>query len=108
MRLYIRSGVSAREIAKVHEKLGMAAQLLHQAISSDENYRRSPLMAPSKDKLHRMAEELRLAMFGMGERFMLLTSKDSPFANPDDPAAWLRWLDEREKTPKTKVGKAQF
>lgn len=95
MTLKFRRGANARDIARVHEKLGMAAKLLRQAMDLCDEHHRCALNTPSQDALHRMAERIRLSMYGLEEPFVRAAGMGTPFANTDNPAAWIEWLDQQ-------------
>jgi hypothetical protein len=98
LHLKFRHGVDARQIARVHEALGMTVKSLHQAMAVWDERHQSVLKCASQDALHRMAERIRALMYGLEEPFVQAAGMDTPFASADNPAAWNEWLDKRESS----------
>lgn len=95
MKLQLKRGVSAQEMAEIHHRLG-EARLDVLAVVSAGRIGSSPLKATSQDALARTAHSLLDAMFSMESAFMSATGDElAPFANPSNPRAWLDWLEGR-------------
>jgi hypothetical protein len=101
MNLKCLHGADARQIAAVHEALGMAAKSLHHAAMDVRGGNHdSVLSKSSQGALLSIAERIRLSMYGLEESFVRAAGMDTPFANTDNPSAWLEWLDQREAAAK--------
>jgi hypothetical protein len=96
VKIRFRHGATARQIATVHEKLGMAAKVLLQTMDVHNERHQSVLNAPTQDALYGLAQRIRLSMYGLEEPFVKVAGMDTPFANTDNPAAWNEWLDQRD------------
>lgn len=94
MKLKIRPDATAAQIARVHRHLAQARkELLGAALTSDSC---APLEAASHEALVTLILRMNLALYGLEVPFMQRAAGDAPFANPNDPDIWERWLAEKE------------
>lgn len=98
MKLDLRDGTTARQLADLHQRLGDAHQALIAAATSQAYPApRCPLRVSSQTTVVSMARRIGRAMYALEGRLMRVTRDDkAPFANPSNPRAWHEWLDKHE------------
>ena len=89
---------SAEDIAALHAHLGDAHQAIGRALMvrakkpSTRAKNESVLRLTTQDALRRMQRNIVTAMHSLEEPFVARAGRDTPFANPSKPDAWVEWL----------------
>lgn len=97
MSIRVRRSADALDIARVHEKLGLAHRLLSEAANFQEAYRARPLSKSSQTTVYRMTMRIGRMVYDLEMPFMRATGcRDAPFASLENPTAWIEWLDKHE------------
>lgn len=96
MKLKLKRGVTAREIAVLHQKLAEAMVAIN-SVRVEGPLGRSPLAPRSQDALARPFNSLYVALSSLESPLMQASGDDgAPFAMWATPDAWVEWLDARE------------
>ena len=91
----VQPRASAEDVAAMHKHLGDA----HQSLMRFKLSMGGHTPKTSSDSIHRVQTQIASAMHSLEGPFVARAGRDTPFANPSNPDAWVEWLAAQKAYP---------